>query len=159
MAYQQRIGATGDSLRIKNDEWYIARSYDGSSDIRVFKVNTLDQVEFASVPNVDGDSFVLTSQFEELEERVAILEAIIFAINPGNINIINYVWTSGNISSKSFIAPQIPINSTAMIIPASGIPQLQGVDFVVSGNEISWDGMPYEAIAAEGDQVKIVYLF
>ena len=70
MAYKERIGATGDSLRIKNNEWYIARSADQTRDICIFRVNVLDQIEFCSVPSVDGDSFVLMSQFEELEERV-----------------------------------------------------------------------------------------
>ena len=159
MAYQQRIGATGDSLRIKNNEWYIARSFDGMSDIKVFRVNVNDEIEFFSVPSVDGDSFVLMSQFEALEERVAIIEAIIGSITAGNVNIVPHTWTSTDITNKSYILPQTPLPGTAIIVPESGIPQLEGVDFSVSGTEIQWDGMPYEEIAAVGDQVKIFYMF
>ena len=160
MAYKERIGATGDSLRIKNNEWYIARSVTEQLDIKVFRVNLFDQIEFFSVPNVAGDSFVLMSQFQALEERVAILEAIVGALTAGDINIIARQLTPLDISSKSVTLPNTPLaTNTAMIIPANGIPQLQGVDFNITGNILSWSGMPYEAVAAAGDQVKIIYMF
>lgn len=160
MAYTERIGATGDSLRIKNNEWYIARSYLGQTDIKVFRVNILDQIEFFSVPNVAGDSFVLQSQFQALEERVAILEAIVGGLTAGDIEIFPTVLTPLNVSSKSITLPNpILANNTAMIIPANGIPQLQGVDFNITGSQIIWSGMPYEAVAADGDVVKIIYMF
>ncbi len=160
MAYNERIGATGDSLRIKNSEWYIARSANQQSDIKVFKVNLLDQIEFFSVPNVTGDSFVLMSQFDMLEERVAILEAIVGGLTAGDIEIFPAVLSALNVSSKSITLPNpILANNTAMIIPANGIPQLQGVDFNIAGSQIIWSGMPYEAVAAAGDVVKIIYMF
>lgn len=160
MAFKERLGATSDSLRIKNNEWFVARSVSEQSDIKVFRVNLLDQIEFLTVPNVGGDSFVLLSQFEELEERVAILEAIVAALSAGDINIISKTLTLLDITSKSIILPNEPLGTnSAMIIPANGIPQLQGVDFNISGNLLSWDGFPYEQIAQEGDQIKIIYMF
>jgi hypothetical protein len=159
MAYQQRIGATSDSLRIRNNEWYVARSFDGNSDIKIFRVNTSDEIEFCAVPSVNGDSFVLMSQFEELEERVAILEAIVETISAGDINIVPHTWTEANILAKSYTLPQSPLPGTAVIIPANGIPQLAGSAFNVVGNQIQWSGMPYEQIAEEGDVVKIIYMF
>lgn len=160
MAYKERIGATGDSLRIKNNEWYIARSVTEQYDIKIFRVNLLDQIEFFSVPNVAGDSFVLMSQFEELEERVAILEAIVGALSAGDINIISRELTPLDISAKSLTLPNAPLaTNTALIVPANGIPQLQGVDFSISGDILSWNGMPYEDVAQAGDQIKIIYMF
>jgi hypothetical protein len=160
MAYKERIGATGDSLRIKNNEWYIARSVTEQLDIRIFRVNLLDQIEFFSVPQVGGDSFVLLSQFEELEERVAILEAIVSSLSAGEINIVSKELTLLDISSKSVILPNVPLNTnSAIIIPANGIPQLQGVDFNITDNVLSWNGLPYEEVAQEGDKIKIIYLF
>jgi hypothetical protein len=160
MAYKERLGATGDSLRIKNNEWYVARSVTEQYDIKVFKVNLLDQIEFFSVPSVAGDSFVLQSQFEELEERVAILEAIVGAISAGDINIVARELSLLDISTKEIVLPQTPLaTSSAMIIPENGCPQLQGVDFDVTGNVLSWSGMPYELVASSGDKVKIIYMF
>lgn len=160
MAYKERIGATGDSLRIKNNEWYIARSVTEQSDIKIFRVNLLDQIEFFSVPSVGGDSFVLMSQFEALEERVAILEAIVGALSAGDINIVARQLSSLDVSTKSITLPQTPLaTNTAMIIPQDGIPQLQGVDFNVAGDILSWSGMPYEQVAQAGDQIKIIYMF
>lgn len=160
MAYKERIGATGDSLRIKNNEWYIARSFNQSTDIKIFRVNVLDQIEFFSVPSVAGDSFVLMSQFEELEERVAILEAIVAALSAGDVNIVAYELNATNISSKSITLPEVPLpTSTALIMPENGIPQLQDVDFEVTGNVLSWSGMPYELVAQEGDNIKVMYMF
>ena len=160
MAYKERIGATGDSLRIKNNEWYIARSFNQDTDIKIFRVNVMDQIEFWSVPNVDGDSFVLQSQFEELEERVAILEEIVESITAGDVNIVAYQLTPTNISDKFIVLPQSPLpTSTALIMPEKGIPQLQDVDFEVTGDILSWDGLPYELVAASGDQIKVMYMF
>ena len=160
MAYNERIGATGDSLRIKNNEWYLARSANQQSDIKVFKVNLLDQIEFFSVPNVAGDAFVLMSQFEQLEERVAILEAIVASLSAGNVNIVAKTITPLDILAKSVTLPSEPIASnTALLIPADGIPQLQGVDFNIVGSVLSWNGMPYDDVVASGDQVKIIYLY
>jgi hypothetical protein len=159
MAFKERIGATGDSLRIKNNEWYIARSFNGQTDIKIFRVNVNDEIEFFTRPSMMGDDFVLMSEFESLEERVAILEAIVASISAGNINIVPLQLSSVEISSKSVILPQVPLSGTAMIIPENGIPQLQGVDFNVTSNVISWDGMPYQEVAQIGDDVKIIYMF
>jgi len=160
MAYKERIGATGDSLRIKNNEWYIARSFNQDTDIKIFRVNVMDQIEFWSVPSVNGDSFVLQSQFEELEERVAILEEIVESLTAGDVNIVAYQLTPTNISDKFIVLPQSPLpTSTALIMPEKGIPQLQDVDFEVTGDILSWDGLPYELVAASGDQIKVMYMF
>jgi hypothetical protein len=160
MAYKERIGATGDSLRIKNNEWYIARSFNQDTDIKIFRVNVLDQIEFWSVPSVNGDSFVLQSQFEELEERVAILEEIVESISAGDVNIVAYELTPQNITDKFIILPQSPLpTSTALIMPEEGIPQLQDVDFQVVGDVLDWDGLPYELVAQAGDNIKVMYMF
>ena len=160
MAYKERIGATGDSLRIKNNEWYIARSFNQTTDIKIFRVNVLDQIEFFTVPSVGGDSFVLMSQFEDLEERVAILEAIVGALSAGEINIVPYTLSAANIVDKFIILPQTPLpTSTALIMPENGIPQLQDVDFQVTGNVLSWSGLPYELVAQANDRIKVMYMF
>jgi hypothetical protein len=160
MAYKERIGATGDSLRIKNNEWYIARSFNQDQDIKIFRVNVFDQIEFWSVPSVDGDSFVLMSQFEELEERVAILEEIVESLTAGDVNIVAYELTPQNITDKFITLPQSPLpTSTALIMPEKGIPQLQDVDFQVVDDVLDWDGLPYELVAQAGDNIKVMYMF
>ena len=50
----EKIGATGESLRIRNNDYSKSRSFDGASDIDIVKVNGLDQIEFASVPYANG---------------------------------------------------------------------------------------------------------
>ncbi len=159
MAFTERIGATGDSLRIRNNEWYIARSNDGQSDIKIFKLNTDDEIEFFTLPNVQGDNLVLLSQFQELEERVAILEEIVGSITAGNINIVPYTLSGVEIAAKAVTLPQSPLPGKALLIPANGIPQLQDVDFEVTGNVLSWDGYALENQLADGDAIKIIYMF
>jgi len=159
MGFSERIGATGDSLRIKNNEWYIARSFNQQTDIKVFRVNESDEIEFFSVPGIAGDKFVLMSQFEELEERVAILEAIVESITAGNINIVPFTLSPVEISAKSVTLPQAPLPGTALIMPASGIPQLQNVNFQVTGTTVSWSGYELENQFADGDKIKIIYMF
>jgi hypothetical protein len=160
MVRPDRIGATGDSQRMRNNEWFLARSNNSRTDIRIFKVNNFDEIEFFSMPSIAGDSFVLQSQFQALEDRVAVLEAIVGSLTAGNVEIFPTVLTPLNVSSKSITLPNPALsNNTAMIIPANGIPQLQGVDFNIVGSQIIWSGMPYESVAADGDIVKIVYMF
>ena len=159
MAYKEKLGAMGDSLRIKNNEWYVGRSFAGQSDIKVFRVNELDQIEFHTVPRVNNVLLVTETQFQDLEERVAILEAIIGGITAGNTNIVPLTWTALDIISKAVILPQSPLSGTVVIIPAHGNPQVQNVDFIVTGDTLSWDGYPYEDIAEENDIVKIIYMF
>lgn len=159
MAFTERLGATGDSLRIRNNEWYIARSFNGQTDIKVFKVNEADEIEFFSTPSVQGDSFVLESQFQALEERVAILEEIIGSITAGNINIVPFTLTNLEITSKSVTLPQTPLPGKALLIPASGIPQLVDVDFTITGNVLSWNGFSLENQLAVNDAIKIIYMF
>lgn len=41
----EKIGAIGESLRLRNNEYFVCRSADGSTDIPVFRVNALNVVE------------------------------------------------------------------------------------------------------------------
>lgn len=160
MAFKERIGATSDSLRIKNNEWFVARSVTNNFDVKIFRVNTFDEIEFFSVPSVNGDSFVLQSQFEELEERVAILEEIVESLTQGDVHIEPYELSLTNILDKTIELPSTPLlSSTAIILPEKGIPQLQDVDFAVNNNIINWDGLPYENVAQVGDRIKVLYMF
>jgi hypothetical protein len=100
------------------------------------------------------------SQFEELEERVAILEEIVESISAGDVNIVAYELTPQNITDKFITLPQSPLpTSTALIMPEEGIPQLQDVDFQVVDDVLDWDGLPYELVAQAGDNIKVMYMF
>jgi len=46
----EKIGAKGQSLRLKNNEYFVCRSADGVSDIPVFKVNASDEIEIVGTP-------------------------------------------------------------------------------------------------------------
>lgn len=155
----EKLGASGDSLRLRNNEWYIARSFEQDADIKVFKVNQLNRIEFFTTPSVAGDEFVLMSTFLALEVRVAILEAIVSGITAGNINIVPFTLSPADIIAKSLTLPQAPIPGTSMIIPANGITQFGGIDFTVVGTTLSWNGSPFEGLAQAGDVIKVIYLF
>lgn len=155
----ERIGATGDSLRIKNNEWYIGRNYAQNGDIKVFRVNTLDQIEFFSRPNVAGDPVALQSQITAIEAQITYILSIIGGITAGNVNILPVTLSPAQITAKAITLPQTPIVGTAMIIPENGVAQFVDIDFTVTGTLLSWNGLPFEQLAEAGDVIKVVYLF
>jgi hypothetical protein len=155
----ERLGATGDSLRIRNNEWFIARNYAQNGDVKIFRVNTNDEIEFFTIPKYQGSSFALDSQIAALQSQINYILSIINNISAGNINIVPFTLTPAQIAAKSVTLPQTPLPNTAIILPANGIPQLCGVDFSVSGNILSWNSQPFEDVAQAGDNIKILYMF
>lgn len=50
----ERLGATGKSLRLKNNVYSLGRNAQQNADIEVFKINLLNQIQFKTVPYVNG---------------------------------------------------------------------------------------------------------
>jgi len=69
----ERIGAKGESLRLRNNEWFIVRSADGASDIPVFRVNTLDVIEFLGGGGGGGD---VVGPASSVDGQVALFNSI-----------------------------------------------------------------------------------
>lgn len=159
MAIGNRIGATGDSQRIRNNDWLVFRSVDGRKDIKVLRVNILDEIEFFTVPKVGGDSLVLNSELTALADRVAILEAIVGGVSAGNTNIVPVTITSTMITNKGLDLPQQPISGSIVMFTPNGIPLLSEADFSVVGTLLSWSGFELESQLEEGTILKIVYMF
>lgn len=52
-----------------------------------------------------------------------------------------------------------PVSNTSavMLIPAGGIPQIPGVDFIVNGDTISWDSFGLDGFLEPGDTLLVQY--
>lgn len=69
-----------------------------------------------------------------------------------------YTLTSSEITAKEIVLPREVDNGSGVVfIPAGGIAQIPGTDFVVSGSTISWDGLGLDGSLAENDKVLISY--
>jgi len=159
MAAANRIGATGDSQRIRNNDWLLFRSADGRRDIKVLSVNLLDEIVFSMVPKVGSDSLVLNSELTVLIDRVAALEAVVNSISAGNINIVPVTITQDILIIKGIDLPQQPISGSIVMFTPNGIPLLSENDFSVVGTFLSWSGFELESQLEEGTILKIVYMF
>lgn len=159
MAISDRIGATGDSQRIRNNDWFVFRSANGRQDINVFKVDTNNDIIFFNVPKIGSDELALKSQVTALELRVATLESIVGGVSAGNTNIVPVTITLAMISAKGVGLPQTPISGSIVMFTPNGIPLLSESDFSVVGNFLSWDGFELESQIEEGTILKIVYMF
>jgi hypothetical protein len=66
--------------------------------------------------------------------------------------------TAQVLSEKKLILSHLPVaNSGVILIPDGGVPQRQGVDFIVAGNEVSFDGLGLDGFLEEGEQVYFYY--
>ncbi len=66
--------------------------------------------------------------------------------------------TEQNIISKSVVLSKSPsFPQIVSLIPAGGIPQLNGVDFQVSGNVLSWSGLGLDNFLEVGETLLIQY--
>ena len=63
------------------------------------------------------------------------------------------------ITNKKFTLDHAPLFSeTIQFIPDGGITQRYGVDFTVTGNDVSWSGLELDGFLESGDQVRVFYI-
>jgi hypothetical protein len=60
------------------------------------------------------------------------------------------------ITNKSLVLPYIP-NGIVHLLPYGGIPQQDGVDFITTGNIISWDSLSLEIILEVGETINVQF--
>jgi hypothetical protein len=63
-----------------------------------------------------------------------------------------------HLDNKKIVLSQSPVYPNSVtVIPMGGIPQLNGTDFSVSSNELSWDGLGLDGFIDLGDKIVIQY--
>lgn len=66
--------------------------------------------------------------------------------------------TSQNILDKFVILQEEPLfPGKVELIPGGGIPQINGIDFLVSGNVLSWNGLGLDNFLEENEILSIKY--
>lgn len=82
-----------------------------------------------------------------------------FPIGKGiGTNVDNVILSQQNIDEKKVSlssAPAVP--GAVTLLPVGGIPQVNGIDFEVVGNELSWDGLGLDNFLELGEQIIIQY--
>lgn len=64
-----------------------------------------------------------------------------------------------NITDKKFTLDFAPLFSeTIQFIPDGGIQQRYGVDFTITGNDVSWSGLGLDGFLESGEQVRVFYI-
>ena len=66
------------------------------------------------------------------------------------------VITGEMITNKSLVLPFTP-NGIVHLLPYGGIPQQDGVDFITTGNIISWDSLFLEIILEVGETINVQF--
>ncbi len=60
------------------------------------------------------------------------------------------------ISTKTITIPfNLAAGSTITVTPEGGIPQVMGIDFLLSGNIISWDGLGLDGFLEVGEHLTV----
>jgi hypothetical protein len=156
MAFE-RIGASSESLRVRNNDWFVYRSYDGRRDIKVLRVNTSDIIEFLYPPYVGEDQVALISHIESLTSRIEALEA--GNTDAAQFDIFSSVITQEIWDLQQIELPHAPISAKIVMLIKETLPQFGLTDFGVEGNIVSWDGFDLPSILEIGDEVKFIYLY
>ena len=77
-----------------------------------------------------------------------------------NARRIQYVIvTSAELMAKKIVLDKTPINPqfVQVDIKEGGGALFFGVDFIVEGNELKWDGFDYDYVAGIDDKIRIIY--
>lgn len=65
---------------------------------------------------------------------------------------------SGMISAKQFTLAGTPqVGKGILLVPKNGPPQVEGLDYTVSGQVISWNGLGLDGLLEENDILAIYY--
>lgn len=71
----------------------------------------------------------------------------------------NFTLSPLNLSEKKITLSKTPADPLKVsFVPYRGIEQEPGVDFIVTGNELSWDGLALELLLEVGDRFSVRYL-
>lgn len=66
--------------------------------------------------------------------------------------------TAGMITAKQFSLSSAPKSGQGiLLVPQEGVPQVEGVDYTVSGSIISWNGKGLDGVIEAGDVLEIYY--
>lgn len=155
----ERIGASGESLRVRNSDWFVYRSYNGRRDIKVLRVNSLDQIEFMEIPTVGDQSLLVRSDISSLESRIQALESALGMVGASRFDIYATKITSEILATKQLVLPQAPISGKIVMLIRDTLPQFGGVDFEISGSTVSWNGYELTELIELDDDVRLIYLY
>lgn len=78
----------------------------------------------------------------------------------GNIKTDNIQLNAAQVANKQVTLSQTPIEATQVLLDIpSGVTQVYGPDFSVSGNILTWNGLGLETILEINDRLRIVYQY
>lgn len=82
-----------------------------------------------------------------------------FPIGKGiGTNVDNVTLSQQNIDEKKVSLSNVPaVPGAVTLLPIGGIPQVNGIDFEVVGNELSWNGLGLDNFLELGEQLIIQY--
>ena len=69
-----------------------------------------------------------------------------------------HTLTTGEALSKSFTLPETPSTTSFFeLIPLGGPTQIRTLDYIVTGNVVSWNGLNLDGVLAAGDKISVSY--
>ena len=158
MAFE-RIGASGESLRFRNNDWLVYRSNNGRKDIKVLRVNHSDIIEFMEIPQVGEQRLVVESDLSVLISRIEALESALGVVGSAQFDIFTSIITEEIWDAQQIALPHAPISAKIVMLIKETLPQFGMSDFGVEGNIVSWEGYDLPDILEIGDEVKFIYLY
>lgn len=158
MAFE-RIGASGESIRVRNNDWFIYRSNNGKRDVKVLRINSNDELEFLYIPKVGSDRLVSKSEIDVLENRIIALEAALAGLMGSRFAIHSEVITQEMLDLKQIVLPDAPNLGKIVMLVQDSLPQFGNTDFSISENVISWDGYDLNNILQLNDAIRLIYLY
>ena len=125
------------------------------------KENTVEAINWldankANKQDLGDKDNLLTPVKSSFVDAINSIEERIDILNTERLYDEDFVITSEMMTSKSLVLPYTP-NGIVHLLPYGGIPQQDGVDFITTGNIISWDSLSLEIILEVGETINVQF--
>jgi hypothetical protein len=92
-------------------------------------------------------------------EATNLQDAVFYLVSSGSsgLNFEYHTVTAAEIASKSFLLLKDPAGSQVCIDIIEGTSQQPNTDYLISGKQVSWDGLGLDGVLEEGDIVRCIY--
>lgn len=151
----------GDAWNLVLNFVDLCRSVATAHNIYVIVQNSAQQI-FPTGSLVYRNGYLTGQTFIDVESEVFWVVLVPITTGSGvsvsNVKLVQVKLSAMNISTAEVILPDIPqAASTVFVIFGGGVPQIQNVDFVVIGNQISWLSLGMQLLAEVNDTLLITY--
>jgi hypothetical protein len=96
-----------------------------------------------------------TAHIKKLDSAGNVID---FNVSHGSITVLSITIKQSDVNHKYITLPTMPVDPQAVSLSfVGGTVQLNGIDFIVVGDQLSWDGLGLDGFIEKDDQIIVTY--